>query len=228
MTEKTKRFRLISVLLIISVLIAAASFAVYSYYFKSANAASLRLTPAYVMCEVVEEYSEPYEEKTSIKIKNTGNTDEYLRFRVVSYWVNADGDIVGKPSVMPKIEYDDNYWIKDPDNDTYYYKLPVSSVAPDNLTAEFLKEGKTIELVTGHYDPTDEDVRQVVVFIPEAVQADPEEAVEAMWPFVKVEDASGEPVSEPTSEIENKLPWGKLEKNETSEPTSEPSSEPTT
>ena len=184
---KAKKLRVISVILVVSALLIAASFAVYSNYFKHTEVKNT-LDTAYVMCEVIEDFNPTTGVKSSIKIKNTGNIYEYLRMRLVSYWVNADNQIVGKPSVMPTIEYDDNYWIKDPDNDTYYYKLPVSSVAPDNLTAEFLKEGKTIELATGHYDPTDEDVRQVVVIIPEAVQAAPASAVMDMWQFVEVSE----------------------------------------
>ncbi len=169
--------RVLSVILVVSVLLIAASFAVYSYYFAH-DSVTNDFEPANVMCAVEEAFDGT--EKTSVKIQNTGNVDEYLRLRIVSYWENEDGVIVGKPSELPTISYDTANWIYDSAEQTYYY---TSKVAPDEKTAELLTSPITFAADAEYYGET---VKQVIVIIPEAVQAAPDSAVHAMWSYVTV------------------------------------------
>ena len=57
--------------------------------------------PAEVSCAVAEEFDAATGAKSSIAVQNTGNIPAYLRVRLVSYWVDAAGNRVGKPSEMP-------------------------------------------------------------------------------------------------------------------------------
>ena len=75
-----------------------------AFMFKSSETIENTFFPAKVECKVEEKFNGT--QKSSIAIKNTGNTDAYLRLRLVSYWVNGDGNIVGKESEMPEFSYD--------------------------------------------------------------------------------------------------------------------------
>lgn len=140
---------------------------VLAYMFSQTEYKDNEFTPANVSCSVVEEFDGV--QKTSIKVKNTGNIDAYLRVRLVSYWVNADGDIVAKPSKLPEITLTSG-WIKSANN-TYYYRTPV---APSNLTDTLLSAPIILE--------KDEDGHlQVIEVFAEAIQSKPLSAVTNSW-----------------------------------------------
>jgi hypothetical protein len=109
--------------------------------------------------------------KTSIQVENTGNIPAYIRLRFVSCWVDADGHIVGKASVMPAIPYDDAHWFQV--GDTYYCKDPIEVGA---FTPELLKDGSIVLDVdesTGY--------RQVLEVFADAIQSKPAKAVTQSW-----------------------------------------------
>lgn len=113
-------------------------------------------------------------QKTSITVKNTGNTEAYLRVRLVSYWVqekNGATEIVAKPSVMPEFSVGDG-WLKG-DNDTFYYKKPVDSNSPNRVTGNLLKSPLILSQEGGY--------KQVVEVFAEAIQSMPTEAVIDSW-----------------------------------------------
>ena len=141
-----------------------------AFMFKSSETIENTFFPAKVECEVEEEFDGT--QKSSIAIKNTGNTDAYLRLRLVSYWVNGDGNIVGKESEMPEFSYDSANWTLKGDN-TYEYKNPV---APNDKTAEFLTAPMTLKEDTY----LGETVYQVVEVFADGIQSNPEEAKE-VW-----------------------------------------------
>ena len=113
-----KKHRILSVLLIaelvLSLLLCGT---VFAYMFRRTEYKDNEFTPANVACKVVEEFNGV--RKASIQVQNTGNIDAYLRVRLVSYWVDANGNIVAKPSAMPEINMAAD-WIKGANN-TYYY-----------------------------------------------------------------------------------------------------------
>lgn len=47
---------------------------------------------AIVACEVVESFNTSSGVKSSIKVKNTGNIDAYLRVSLVSWWEDVNGN----------------------------------------------------------------------------------------------------------------------------------------
>ena len=171
--NKFKRFApLILILAIIVVLVSIGT--VSAYMFQKATAVN-ELEKAVVTCVVNETFDG--DKKSSIKVENTGNVNEYLRVRLVPYWADSEGNTVGKPAVMPEVSYDTDNWIFDSAENTYYCKV---KVAPGDETPELLKA--PIVLTESTYPfIIPETVRQVVVVIAEAVQAEPDTAVADMW-----------------------------------------------
>ena len=97
-----KRRIILSILvasLVVSLLICGT---VLAYMFRQTEYKDNEFVPANVSCEVVEAFDGV--QKTSVQVQNTGNIDAFLRVRFVSYWVDADGNIVAKPSSMPERE----------------------------------------------------------------------------------------------------------------------------
>ena len=63
-------------------------------------------------------------EKSDIRVENTGNIKAFLRIRLVSYYVDAEGNISGRVSSVFPTPALRNGWIAGP-NHTYYYPHPV-------------------------------------------------------------------------------------------------------
>jgi len=161
-------------------------------------------TPARVTCAVEEVFDGTT--KSSVKIKNTGTTDAYIRAFYTVYWKkivkNDDGTIKETliHSTIPEEDsdytiematYEDSTlnsgkWIKS--GEFYYWTKPVGYEDPDNLTGVLIE---SIE-VTG--EAPEDGYSLVVDIIAQAVQATPPEAVKEAWGVVisedKVESAS--------------------------------------
>ena len=152
-----KSRKLLPGLVILVLVLALAVGGVYSYMFARTEDAANELTPAAVSCEVYEEFAN--NQKDSIKVKNTGKVDAYLRVRLVTYWVNDADEIVAKPSKKLTVTPTDK-WLADTDNDTYYYQYPVK---PDESTDNLLKDVITLE--------TEDGYKQVIEVFAEAIQA---------------------------------------------------------
>lgn len=162
-----KRRIILSILvasLVVSLLICGT---VLAYMFRQTEYKDNEFVPANVSCKVVEAFDGV--EKTSIQVQNTGNIDAYLRVRLVSYWVDADGNIVAKPSSMPEINMATG-WIKGTNN-TYYYTKPVSPAAQ---TGSLLSSPIILEEDENGY-------MQVIEVFAEAIQSKPYNAVINSW-----------------------------------------------
>ena len=141
---------------------------VLAYMFRQTEEKNNEFTPAKVTCKVDEAFDG--ETKSRIQVQNTGNIDAYLRVRLVSYWVDADGNIVAKPSVMPQFQMAAG-WLKG-SNDTYYYQEPVSPNAP---TGNLLSSPIALE------QDTENGYVQVVQVFAEAIQSEPTKAATNSW-----------------------------------------------
>ncbi len=144
-----------------------------AFMFRTSEDVKNIFFPAKVTCEVNESFNGT--EKSSIKVKNTGNTNAFLRVRLVSYWVNASGEIVGKPSEMPAVSYDSSCWT-DGGNYTYICKSPV---AADSLTPELL----TSPILLKKSEYLNETVYQVVEVFADGIQSAPLSAAQEAWNF---------------------------------------------
>lgn len=143
---------------------------------------------AIVACEVVESFNTSSGVKSSIKVKNTGNIDAYLRVSLVSWWEDVNGNIVGKPSEMPSFEYDATKWKKQSAEHIYYY---TSVVNPDSTTEELFTSSMT--LGTDTYNG--KNVYQVVKVFAEAIQSAPSDAVTSAWKVSVASDGMINPMN---------------------------------
>jgi len=137
-----------------------------AYMFRQTEAKENLFTPAQVSCTVQEQFDGT--QKSGIKIQNTGTIEAYLRLRLVSYWVDADGNVVAKPSEMPTVSLQTG-WIKGA-NDTYYYQLPV---APGGVTGALANPIVLQKDANGYL--------QVLEVFAEAIQSKPQNAVTSAW-----------------------------------------------
>lgn len=184
--------------LLILVLIAAilAIPTVYAYMFKRTSTVNNTFTTADIFTEnpVIETISTSGTSvvKNSIKIKNTGNIESYIRIKFINYWVDSKGNVVGRASENLVFDFNSNDWIHDEINDVYYYKYPI---VPGQITNEFLGN-KKIELK--HFEKTETydsvtivyEYNQVVEVHVEGIQASPADAIKAAWGFELNSDRS--------------------------------------
>ena len=136
-----------------------------------------------VACQVLEDFGA--ESGTSVKrnvrVKNTGNTDAYIRVLLVFTWKDDKGNIFSNKPQEGKdyqIVMDDltNWIMQKSDAGLYfYYKKPV---APDAETGKLIDSLRQIAGVTG---PENGKYKLSVDILADAVQADPPEAVAESW-----------------------------------------------
>ena len=118
--------------------------------------------PAKVTIETHEEFDGAV--KKNVNVENTGDTDVYIRVKLVTY-MQKDGVPTGDAVNIPDFILDGDWLLID---DTYYYTKPVASgdKTSDLIGAAgiVLKDGQVVEVLA------------------EAIQAQPDRAVEDAWP----------------------------------------------
>ena len=134
--------------------------------------------PGKVACQVLEKFgteSGAYV-KRGVCVKNTGNTDAYIRVLLVFTWKDKDGN---KPQEGKDYQINKNLtdWIKqESDAGTYYYyKKPVARDAETDVLIELLRQA---DGVTG---PENGTYKLSVDILADAVQANPPQAVKDSW-----------------------------------------------
>ena len=126
-------------------------------------------TPAHVSCEVTENFDGAI--KRNVNVTNTGDIDAYIRVKLVTYRVNAQGRHIGGPATIPPFTPGAN-WVE---HDGYYYYT--KPVAPGQTP-----ETNLIDTITLSSPYTDADGgKQVVEVMAEAIQSSPAEAVGGSW-----------------------------------------------
>ena len=113
-------------------------------------------------------------EKSNVRVTNNSNIPVYIRATYVVNWVDAAGNIVTPDPgeyVYQLTENPDNAWKKV--GDYYYYPTPVqpnNSTAGSLLTCEVKKQ------------PANPEYTLNVEILATAIQSEPKDAVEAVWP----------------------------------------------
>ena len=125
-------------------------------------------TPSHVTCEVNESFDG--ETKSNVNVTNTSDIYAYIRVKLVTYRVNANGDHIGGTATIPTFEPGVGWKLY---NGYYYYTSPVE---PGKTTANLIN---SIEL-TGSYNDADGG-KQVVEVMAEAIQSQPAKAVGEAW-----------------------------------------------
>ena len=111
--------------------------------------------------------------KADIRVENTGNVREFIRLRLVSYYVDSNGNIAGTAASRYPNPTLKNGWIAGADH-TYYFPYSVEPGEATEILCEPFTLGQTqLEDGTAVY--------QVIEVIAEAVQAEPISAVREAW-----------------------------------------------
>ncbi len=131
-----------------------------AYLFTQTEQTVNTFTPSHVDCQVTENFDS--EKKSKVNVKNIGDTDAYIRVKLVTYRVNDKGQHIGGEAEIPAFTRGDG-WIK---NDDYYYYT--SPVAPNEKPKTDLIDSITL---TGSYMDADGG-KQVIEVMAEAIQAD--------------------------------------------------------
>lgn len=119
--------------------------------------------PSKVTCEIQEEFSQGGSEKKNVQVKNTGDTDAYIRAALVFTWVDSQGNIA--PVAVKESDYVlvlGTGWSAKQANGFYYYKTPV---APGEKT------NNLVDSITRVKDAAPEGYTLCVDVIADAVQA---------------------------------------------------------
>ena len=140
------------------------------YLVSKTTAVTNTFEPATVTCEVQENFDGTV--KKDVTVKNTSNIDAYLRVKLVTYRVNADGERIGGTAAIPSFTPGEGWFEKD---GFYYYNKPV---APNKTPAANLIGNDGITLVK--YTDADGG-RQVIEVIAEAIQSVPTSVVADNW-----------------------------------------------
>lgn len=131
----------------------------------------------HVTCKVDETFQDNV--KTMVSIENTGDTQSYIRVKLVFTWKDKDGNVSAQPVKTGDYDLELNMdgWFE---KDGYYYaKAPV---APDNKTPVLI--GKCTEVAAHAPD----GYTLSLEILADAIQSTPTKAVEQAWGVTVVAD----------------------------------------
>lgn len=174
----------VSLLLVSLVLIAAIAVgSTVAFIATSTESITNTFNPANVTIDIDEKFESGV--KTDVQVKNTGNTDAFIRAKIVVTWKDTNGNV---SATKPVLGEDKDYtmtlnttdWFLGSDG-FYYCKTSVAPDAPNNLTPVLIKECKKVDGVT---PPEDYDLS--VEIIASGIQSTPASAVEEAWKVVSV------------------------------------------
>lgn len=175
LSSRKALFALVSVL----VLVFAAVGVTVAYLQTQTEPLENEFTPAKVSCEVAETFDGSA--KSDVSIRNTGDTDAFIRVSVVANWVKTDSEnnvtsvyaqqpVAGTDYTLTLAENFSENWLQD-SNGFYYYK---DAVQPNEATDTLIKECTlTGEAPAGY--------TLAVEIVASAIQASPETVAEEHW-----------------------------------------------
>ena len=164
-----------SLVLVVSVLVLLLAVAGGTLAWLIANTGPVinTFTPAQVSCKVTENFDGTT--KSKVNVTNTSDISAYIRVKLVTYRVNAQGRHIGGTAMIPDFTPGTN-WVKN--GEYYYYTLPV---AAGGKPANDLIDSNGINLMK--YTDADGG-KQVIEVMAEAIQSSPAEAVRQAWGVV--------------------------------------------
>lgn len=129
-------------------------------------------TPGNVACQVIEpNWNDGDTAKENVFIKNTGNTDAYIRAAIVVTWQNADGKVlaeVPQENVDYTLSINTNGWGKKGD---YYYCTTAGS--PNTQTSVLINSCTVIKAKEGY--------SLCVDVLAQAIQSSPNTVESSTW-----------------------------------------------
>lgn len=141
-----------------------------AYLVTSTGPVTNTFTPGEVKTHIEEKFDGAIKE--NVYVTNTGTVDAYIRAQIVINWVDKDGNIVADPG--EGVEYEllmgSDKWKKGADGFWYY-------------TEKVKAGGTTFNLIDSCKVTTEADagVGLQVTILSQAIQAEPDDAIEAAW-----------------------------------------------
>lgn len=164
----------VSMLLVSLVLIAAIAVgSTVAFIATSTKPITNIFNPANVTVEIDENIDNGV--KSNVKVKNTGNTDAFIRAKIVVTWKDADGNVSATKPVEGTdytMTLNETDWFRGSDG-FYYCK---TSVAPKGSTPALITACKKVDGVT---PPDGYDLS--VEIIASGIQSTPDSAVKEAW-----------------------------------------------
>lgn len=144
--RKNRRFRwnrqfvlLVSILALLVGIVGSS----LAYLITQTGSVENTFQPSKVTCEIQEEFSQGGSEKKNVQVKNTGDTDAYIRAALVFTWVDSQGNIA--PVAVKESDYVlvlGTGWSAKQTDGFYYYK---TSVAPGEKTGNLVNSITRVE-----------------------------------------------------------------------------------
>lgn len=161
LSPKNGRILIISsVLLILAIVVSLTA----AFLHESTPELKNTFTPAFVACEVEEDYANNFKTSVKVRVDENSGTNAYIRLSVVANKIDESGNAVG--NYTPNIIIDDDNWVHCAADGYYYYTL---QVAPGKTTGELIKG--YVEVKSG----------ERIDICAEAIQATPADAVQGAW-----------------------------------------------
>ena len=173
--NSVKPITLLLSLLLIFGMVVSGSFAYLFVYTSTLNNA---FSEAYVTCSIEESFNRLC--KSSIKVKNTGNIDAWIRVALVPTWEDDNQMAVNQKVNEEKDEEDliiiiSDSWFKGTDG--YYYCR--DKISPGKSTPELLASAISVNTSSEGYLAGYHMNLQVLC---EAIQSEPDTTVTSVWP----------------------------------------------
>lgn len=134
------------------------------------DSVSNTFTPAHVSCTLTEDFNGTV--KSNVNVTNTSDIAAFIRVKLVTYRVNSKGDRIGGTAEIPTFTPGTG-WVEH--EGFYYYTLPVE---PGKQPATDLIGDDGVTLV--QYTDADGG-KQVIEVMAEAIQSQPDRAVQQAW-----------------------------------------------
>ena len=167
--RKSKTCKTAALILSLLLLVTAAVGGTLAYLLTQTESVTNTFTPSKVACTVTENFNGTT--KSYVNVQNTGDTEAYIRVKLVTYRVNDAGQHIGGTATIPTFTPGTN-WVEH--SGYYYYTLPV---APNERPAVDLISSITLE---DSYTDADGG-KQVIEVMAEAIQSSPAKAVGKSW-----------------------------------------------
>lgn len=159
-----------TLLLSLLLIAAAAVGGTVAYLLTQTDPVQNTFTSSHVSSEITETFDGTV--KKNVNVKNTGDTDAYIRVKLVSYRVNGAGQTIGGTATIPEFTPGTN-WVQY--EGYYYYTQPVAAgQSPANPLI-----GEPGITLTQYTDA--DGGKQVIEVMAEAIQSAPAEAVQEAW-----------------------------------------------
>lgn len=168
---------LVSVVLLVTLTIGST----FAYLQKKTQTVTNTFEESRVASEVIETFAANHKSKTNVGVKNTGNTDAYIRAEVIINWMAEDGSVLAQAPVAGT-DYtitmsNSQKWF--PAGNYYYYSDTVKggTTTDDLISSITCNSTKTVNNVKYYLS---------VEILSSAIQANPTTVVTEYWKDIKI------------------------------------------